>query len=117
MTIGPFVLELAESTEYQSLLKPPKTNNLHAGRVYLKPGSDCGQHTTGTNEEMLVFLSGNGQAIIGDKTFAVGKGKITYIPPQTIHNIKNNSNEPLIYIFCVASASHHHNHSGGHKHE
>ncbi len=115
MTIEPFVTELAESAEYQSLLKPPKTNNLHAGRVYLKPGSDCGEHTTGTNEEMLVFLSGKGQAVIGDKAFAVGKGKITYIPPQTPHNIINNSNEPLIYIFCVASASH--NHSGGHSHE
>jgi mannose-6-phosphate isomerase-like protein (cupin superfamily) len=113
MAIEPFVLELADSTEYQSLLKPPKTHCLHAGRVYLKPGNDCGQHTTGINEEMLVFLAGKGQAFIGDKTFPVGKGKITYIPPQTIHNIKNNSNEPLIYIFCVASASH----NGGHSHE
>lgn len=112
MAIEPFVKELADNTEYQSLLKPPKTHCLHAGRVYLKAGSDCGQHTTGVNEEMLVFLSGNGQAIIGDKTFAVGKGKITYIPPQTIHNIKNNSDEPLIYIFCVAPAT-----EGGGKHE
>lgn len=111
MTIEPFVIEIADNSEYQSLLKPLKTLNLHAGRVYLKPGSDCGQHTTGTNEEMLIFLSGKGQAVIGDKTFAVGKGKITYIPPQTLHNIINNSNEPLIYIFCVASAAH--NHNGG----
>ena len=115
MTIEPFVLELADSTEYQSLLKPPKSHSLHAGRVYLKPGAECGQHTTGVNEEMLVFLAGKGQAFIGDKTFPVGKGKITYIPPQTIHNIKNNSDEPLIYIFCVAPATHSHN--GEHKHE
>ncbi len=115
MTIEPFVLELEDSTEYQSLLKPPKTHGLHAGRVYLKPGSDCGWHTTGTNEEILVFLTGKGQAIIGDKTFAVEKGKIVYIPPQIPHNIINNSNEPLVYIFCVASAAH--NHSGGHSHE
>ena len=104
MAIEPFIKELADSTEYQSLFKPPKTFGLHSGRVYLKPGTDCGQHTTGTNEEMLVFLSGNGQAIIGGKTFPVGKSKITYIPPQTAHNIINDSNEPLIYIFCVAPA-------------
>lgn len=117
MTIEPFVIEIADNTEYQSLLKPPKTNNLHAGRVYLKPGRDCGQHTTGTNEEMLVFLSGEGQAIIDGKTSPVGAGKIAYIPPQTPHNIINNSNKPLIYIFCVAPASHHHNHNGGHSHD
>jgi mannose-6-phosphate isomerase-like protein (cupin superfamily) len=105
MTIEPFIKELADNTEYQSLFKPPKTVGLHAGRVYLKPGSDCGQHTTGPQEEMLVFLSGQGQAVLGEKTFPVGVGKITYIPPQTIHNIKNTSNEPLVYIFCVAPAS------------
>ena len=104
MAIEPFVKELADGTEYQSLLKPPKTFGLHSGRVYLKPGADSGQHTTGVNEEMLVFLLGSGQAIIGDKTYSVGAGKITYIPPQTAHNIKNTSEKPLIYIFCVAPA-------------
>ena len=101
MAIESFVKELAESTEYQSLLKPPASYGLHAGRVYLKPGADCGLHNTGAQEEMLVFLAGKGQAVIEEKTFPVGAGKITYIPPNTAHNIVNNSNEPLSYIFCV----------------
>ena len=102
MAIEPFVKELVDSTEYQSLLKPPKTHGLHSGRVYLKPGSDCGRHTTGINEEMLVFLSGAGIAAIGDEQeLKIGQGKILYVPPQTIHNIKNTSDKPLIYIFCV----------------
>jgi mannose-6-phosphate isomerase-like protein (cupin superfamily) len=106
MTIESFVREIVDNTEYQSLFKPPKTFGFHSGRVYLLPGSDCGQHTTGINEEMLVFLSGQGQAVIGEgKIFSVGKGKILYIPPQTAHNIINNSSEPLVYIFCVAPAS------------
>jgi mannose-6-phosphate isomerase-like protein (cupin superfamily) len=101
MKVEPFVKELIDNTEYQSLLKPPKSHGLHSGRVYLKPGSDCGQHNTGQQEEMLVFLSGKGQAILGEETIPVGAGKIVYIPPQIVHNIINNSNEPLIYIFCV----------------
>lgn len=104
MTKESLVIELTDIAEYQSLLKPPKTFGLHSGRVYLKPGAECGQHTTGPQEEMLVFLSGQGQAVLGEKTFPVGIGKITYIPPQTIHNIKNTSDKPLIYIFCVAPA-------------
>jgi len=101
MIIDPFVKEIIDGTEYQSLLKPPKTYGLHSGRVYLKPAADCGQHNTGAQEEMLIFLSGNGQAVIDEKTFQVGVGKIIYIPPHTIHNIKNTSDNPLIYIFCV----------------
>ncbi|GEM_PF-5701778 len=81
MGMEPFVKEIVGSTEYQSLLKPPKTYGLHSGRIYLKPAADCGQHNTGAQEEMLVFLSGNGQAVIGDKTFQVGVGKTLIINP------------------------------------
>jgi mannose-6-phosphate isomerase-like protein (cupin superfamily) len=102
MTIAAFVKELADSSEYQSLFKAPATCGMHAGRVYLKGGEECGQHSTHNREEMLVFLSGKGQAIIGEnKTLEVGQGKVLYIPPQTPHNIKNTADEPLSYIFCV----------------
>jgi mannose-6-phosphate isomerase-like protein (cupin superfamily) len=102
MTIEAFVKELAEGTEYQSLFKSPKTCGMHAGWVYLKPSEECGQHSTHDREEMLVFLAGKGQAVIGDdKTLEVGQGKVLYIPPQTAHNIKNTADEPLSYIFCV----------------
>jgi mannose-6-phosphate isomerase-like protein (cupin superfamily) len=71
--------------------------------VNLLPGQDCGEHSTEDNEEMLIFLSGQGQAVIGDrKTLQIGKGKIIYIPPRTIHNIINNSDEPLCYVYCVS---------------
>lgn len=101
MSIEPFVKEVIDSTEYQPLLKAPKSHGLHAGRVYLKPGADCGKHNTGKQEEILIFLAGKGQAMMGDKTVSVGVGKIAYFPPNLEHNIINNSNEPLIYIFCV----------------
>ncbi|MDD5134174.1 MAG: cupin domain-containing protein [Phycisphaerae bacterium] len=102
MTIEAFVTELAENSEYQSLFKAPATCGMHAGRVYLKGGDECGRHSTHDREEMLVFLSGKGLAVIGEnKTLEVGQGKVLYIPPQTLHNIKNMADEPLSYIFCV----------------
>ncbi|OQA00370.1 MAG: glucose-6-phosphate isomerase [Planctomycetes bacterium ADurb.Bin401] len=101
MATEPMVKDLDSGNQYQSLLKPPATNGLHAGRVYLEPGGQCGRHSTGQKEEMLVFLSGKGQALIEKKILPVGAGKIAYIPPNTEHNIVNNSNEPLSYIFCV----------------
>ena len=99
------VINLADTSEYQPLLRgKPQTAGMRSGRVYLKPGEDCGQHSTKAHEETLVFLSGKGTSLIGEKeaAFEVGQGKVCYIPPHTIHNIKNTGTEPLVYIYCVA---------------
>lgn len=99
------IIDLKNDAEYQKLLGgKPQTRGMRSGRVYLQPGETCGQHSTEQHEEMLVFLSGRGLALIGEEenSYPVGKGKVSYIPPHTIHNIKNTGTEPLIYIYCVA---------------
>lgn len=100
----PKVIELAKTDQYQPLLEgSPVTHGMRSGRVFLKPGESCGQHSTKAHEETLVFLAGAGKAIVGDgKELQVGCGKIVYIPPHTDHNIENTGVEPLVYIYCVA---------------
>jgi len=104
MSKNAFTLKLNDKTEYQRLLPgPPQTHGMKSGRVYLPPGTDCGRHSTEDREEMLIFLSGKGRALVADQpSFEIGKGKVAYIPPNTIHNVKNTGTEPLIYIYCVA---------------
>lgn len=101
------VIDLNDKCEYQRLLAGrPQTFGMRSGRVYLAPGEDCGQHSTEAREEMLIFLSGQGLAVIGENdSFQIGRGKVAYIPPRTTHNIKNTGAEPLIYIYCVAPVS------------
>lgn len=104
------VIELIQNQDYQPLLNgKPQTCGMRSGRVYLQPGQDCGQHSTHAHEEILVFLGGKGQAVVGEQSelLPVGVGKILYIPPHTIHNITNNGNEPLIYIYCVTPIENH----------
>ena len=112
------VIDLDNNAEYQKLLDgQPQTCGMRCGRVYLKPGQTCGQHSTAEHEETLVFLSGQGELLIGPRlrggklvprldrgkdSFAVGQGKISYIPPNTVHDVKNTGTKPLIYIYCVA---------------
>ena len=98
------VIELDNSDEYQKLLDgQPQTRGTRSGRVHLATGKTCGQHSTKEHEEILVFLSGRGTLIISEKDrFTVGKGKIAYIPPNTLHDVQNTGTEPLIYIYCVA---------------
>ena len=98
------IVDLNNEPEYQRLLAGvPQTCGMRSGRVYLAPGAECGLHSTKAHEELLVFLSGKGEAIISEKDkFEVGVGKVSYIPPHTDHNIRNTGSEPLIYIYCVA---------------
>jgi len=99
------IMDLRRDAEYQELLGgKPQTCGMRSGRVYLQPGETCGQHSTDHHEEMLVFLSGQGLALIGKEqnAYPVGEGKVSYIPPHTTHNIKNTGTKPLIYIYCVA---------------
>jgi mannose-6-phosphate isomerase-like protein (cupin superfamily) len=78
---------------------------MRSGRVRLTPGESIGLHNTKDNEELLVFLSGSGVALIGEETrLLVAAGNVAYIPPQTAHDIRNTGTEPLIYVFCVAPA-------------
>jgi len=101
------VIDLDNNAEYQRLLDgQPQTCGMRCGRVYLKAGQTCGQHSTAGHEETLVFLSGRGELLVGEeKRLAVGQGKISYIPPNTVHDVKNTGTKPLIYIYCVAPAS------------
>lgn len=98
------VIDLNDNLEYQKLLDgQPQTRGMRSGRVFLAPGKACGPHSTKSQEEVLVFLSGRGQLQIGqDDRLKVGQGRIAYIPPNTLHDVRNNGTEPLVYIYCVA---------------
>ena len=98
------IIDLNENPENQKLLDgKPQTCGMRSGRVYLPPGQACGQHSTKSREELLVFLSGQGELVIGEgDCYQVGRGKASYIPPHTAHDVKNTGSEPLVYVYCVA---------------
>lgn len=98
------VIDLNDSAEYQRLLEgEPQTLGMRSGRVCLEAGKACGRHSTKHHEELLVFLDGRGELQIGENDrFAVGAGKVAYIPPETFHDVKNTGSDLLTYIYCVA---------------
>jgi len=103
----PLVVELNDRAEYQRLLDgQAQTCGMKVGRVHLAAGASCGEHTTGEREEVLIFLGGCGRMLIGKqrKAYEVGVGKVSYIPPETLHDIQNTGAGPLVYVFCVAPA-------------
>lgn len=108
MSSESFVVEINNEPKYQRLLAVPQTQGLKSGKVHIKPGDDCGIHSTEDREEILVFLQGKGKVFLGKEqgsTIHVGLGRVAYIPPNTVHNVKNTGSEPLIYIFTVVPIS------------
>jgi len=89
---------------YIPLLKGrPQTCGMRSGRVLLKQGEDCGEHTTGAHEECLVILEGRGEARIkGREPVAVAAGQAVYIPPHTTHCVYNVDCPVLRYVYVVA---------------
>lgn len=98
------IVNLKADVEYQELLSAEtQTNGMRSGLVRLEPGQSCGQHSTEAHEEMLVFLTGGGQIIIGnDGLYEMTENQVAYIPPRTLHDVKNTGQKPLAYIYCVA---------------
>lgn len=81
----------------------PHTAGLRSGYVRLLTGATVGWHTTGTNEESLVILQGQGEALIeGQASRPFTAPAVVYIPPATRHNIKNTGESPLQYVYVVA---------------
>jgi mannose-6-phosphate isomerase-like protein (cupin superfamily) len=81
----------------------PQTAGMRSGFVRLKPGETVGWHSTGSNEEALVILHGEGEALIdGQASQKFVAPMLVYIPPATRHNVKNTGKELLKYVYVVA---------------
>jgi len=103
----PFVRPLeCPSGDCPLLQGAPQTTGMRSGFVRLKPGATVGWHTTGQNEESLVILRGQGEALINDhekQSFAAPA--FAYVPPNTRHNVSNTGKDLLEYVYVVAPAA------------
>jgi mannose-6-phosphate isomerase-like protein (cupin superfamily) len=81
----------------------PQTAGMRSGFVRLKPGESVGWHSTGSNEESLVILHGEGAALVeGQPKRSFAAPHFLYIPPATRHNVENTGREVLEYVYVVA---------------
>lgn len=87
------------------LLGPPESVTMRSGFVTLRPTESVGRHSTGTNEELLVVLSGSGvMRFPAHGSLDLLAPCAAYCPPHTEHDVTNTGNEPLRYVYVVARA-------------
>ena len=82
---------------------PPSTISMKSGLVSLEPGETVGTHSTENKEELIIVMEGNGLMVFdGYNSVKLSPGQNAYCPPYTEHNILNNSDKILRYIYVVS---------------
>ena len=66
------------------------------------PGSEQRAHAHEGQEQVYVIVRGRGLMRVGDEEQPVEAGTMILVPPQTLHSIRNVSDEPLIYVSATA---------------
>jgi mannose-6-phosphate isomerase-like protein (cupin superfamily) len=78
------------------------SRSTYVGQQWLQPGERVLLHTHPV-EEVLTFLSGEGEATLGSAIVPIGAGVSLYIPAEAEHGFHNTGNDVLhvIVIFPV----------------
>jgi quercetin dioxygenase-like cupin family protein len=88
--------------EYNSIIKPPKSQRIKAGKVKLLPGEEIGEHSTDSKEELIVVLAGSATIIANGEETIVPEKEHHFIPEGTVHNVRNDREQTLEYIYIVS---------------
>lgn len=107
--------------KYESLIKPPISAMIKSGRVVLSSGESVGEHVTVQREELIIVLRGVATiteslasprmaeevAEIESIEFAkterkiVSEGQVHFIGENILHNVQNESENELEYVYVV----------------
>lgn len=72
----------------------------------LPPGEDIGREVHEVVDQVLVFVEGAGQAVVGGETHDIGAGDMFAVPAGTEHDFINTGDEAL-KLFTVYSPPEH----------
>jgi mannose-6-phosphate isomerase-like protein (cupin superfamily) len=82
--------------------------NKHSQVVLMSilPGKDIGQEVHETVDQVLVFVKGSGQALVGGEVHEIGAGDLFTVPAGTEHNFINTGDD-VMKLFTVYSPPEH----------
>ena len=78
--------------------------SFRSGCVILRESESIGEHSTDNSEEIIIILEGEGELYInGHDKIYIEKDTAVYVPPHTIHDVKNAARRCLKYVFITCS--------------
>ncbi len=94
-------------TRENAFFRKELTTNAHSQLVLMsvEPGDDIGLETHDL-DQVLVFLEGEGEALLDGAKSTVGPGSLVVVPAGTEHNFTNTGSVPLKLFTIYAPAEH-----------
>jgi mannose-6-phosphate isomerase-like protein (cupin superfamily) len=71
----------------------------------IQPGDEIGEETH-EGDQLLLFVDGEGEAIIEGRSSPVRAGDYVFVPAGTLHNFVNTGSEPLRLLTVYAPPEH-----------
>ena len=102
-----FSVKLKAGQRFTRLLgDSSKMEGLRSGLVTLGPRESIGEHKTEKKEEVIVILKGSAVIYYGkNKKIKAPQNTFVYIPPETLHNVKNSGSKMLQYVYVTAGVA------------
>ena len=94
----------SESTDFRRVL----WTGVHSQLVMMTipPGGEIGEETHEHTDQLLSFVSGTGEGIVGGEKHRLDAGDVCAVPAGTRHNFVNTGEEPLV-LYTVYSPPEH----------
>jgi mannose-6-phosphate isomerase-like protein (cupin superfamily) len=72
----------------------------------IPPGGEIGEETHEDTDQILTFVSGTGQAVVGGQKKNVAQGDLVVVPAGKQHNFLNTGVNPLVLYTVYGPPEH-----------
>jgi mannose-6-phosphate isomerase-like protein (cupin superfamily) len=72
----------------------------------IPPGGEIGQETHEDTDQILTFVSGTGEAVVGGQKSPVAQGDLVVVPAGTEHNFRNTGVNSLVLYTVYGPPEH-----------
>lgn len=115
MSNSPYIFSITQLTEANQAFRSEVLTGKHAQLVLMtiQPGEDIGEEAHVGHDQILVFISGHGEAVIDGHRQAVGPNDLAFVPSGVMHNFINTG-EQALKLWTLYSPP---EHAAGTRHE
>jgi mannose-6-phosphate isomerase-like protein (cupin superfamily) len=108
MTVNSFDADIVsaarENTHFRQVLVTGPLSQVVV--MSIEPGSEIGEEVHDDVDQTLVFVEGDGEAVLEGATSPVGPDRLVFVPAGTRHNFRNTGSGPLKLYTIYAPPEH-----------
>ena len=99
--------KIVKQNETYTLIDNTELKNLVVSKTILHPGKETGGHNHTGQEEVYIFMKGEGKMVVGTNTYNVKAGDTILIPDGDFHKVWTEGEDDLIFT-CVFDGGRNH---------